>query len=272
MKKKSYLLANEGLVQQENLRLEQQALAFWRYEEPTFKRLVGNRNECLLDFGCGNGTFTSLAGTHFDRVIGVDIHDQLLKRARLVNPEASFTDISSWSHQELLTFLNQISPSIVILRFVVQHFTETEWELLKLLGQYCVATECSLLIIDCDDNGNRFVPSNHAVESAFENLTSYIQDKGGNRKPNNLLRANFSRWCLPSLEVSEVALEFSQSNREEFDLVLMPGLRTANPSLDETKLNEFFVLGGKITMPIFYHVLQGTRKTSLRGFERTPLK
>lgn len=45
----------------------------------------------VLDFGCGNGAFSSYLAKHFKRVVGYDPSQEFIKQARVVNPDLFFT-------------------------------------------------------------------------------------------------------------------------------------------------------------------------------------
>ena len=251
--KKSYLLHSDKLVDQETQRLEVQAEIFWRREEPLFKSLVDDDAECLIDFGCGNGAYMALAAQYFERSVGFDIHPKLLQHAKERLPDSEFVNVGNLSRKQLTALISDIRPSVILMRFVVQHFTEDEWGILKLLAEYTNANTSRLIIVDCDDNGNTFTPSDPVVEDAFDSLSSYIQAKGGNRKPNKLLADAFANWGLPSLEQFKVPLVFTKENFAEFESTLLPGLVTANTSVSRGTFEDYFNSGGEIVVPIYYH-------------------
>lgn len=195
----------------------------------------------------------ALAAQHFGRSVGFDIHPKLLQHAKERLPDSEFVNVGNLSRKQLTALISDIGPSVILMRFVVQHFTDDEWGILKLLAEYTNANTSRLIIVDCDDNGNTFTPSDPVVEDAFDNLSSYIQAKGGNRKPNKLLADAFANWGFPSLDQFEIPLVFSKENFAEFESTLLPGLVTANSSSTRRSFEDYFNLGGKVVMPIYYH-------------------
>lgn len=73
---------------------------------------IGLRPGAILDFGCGDGETTALLRDSFASagVIGVDVSEPLLERARRVNPGLRFQTVTALSAQEQfeLAFLNGV--------------------------------------------------------------------------------------------------------------------------------------------------------------------
>lgn len=51
---------------------------------------VSERGLSIIDVGCGIGQYHSLIGSRFDRVVGVDVSNEALARAKQENPQAEY--------------------------------------------------------------------------------------------------------------------------------------------------------------------------------------
>lgn len=255
--KKSYSLSNDGLVTGEDTRLDHQAKVFWRKEQSVFQELTLGPRECLLDFGCGNGAFLSHAASLFNRTVGFDIHAKLLAKASERLPNTKFVNVSTATLEGIVREVASAKPSVVLLRFVVQHLNNAEWAILRSVATYCHANKIRLLIVDCDDNENSFEPPEPFVESAFNNWTSYTENAGGDRRLNERIASEFENWGLPAPARKSVLMVFSGDNITDFELILLRPLASTNPKQKELgqKFKEYLMNGGEITIPVFYHAI-----------------
>ena len=56
---------------------------------PTFERMAFDpKGKAMLELGCGVGRMTRVFAARFDRVIGIDVSPEMLRRAEALNPEA----------------------------------------------------------------------------------------------------------------------------------------------------------------------------------------
>lgn len=256
---KSYLLDDPSDFNSENERLEQQARILFRFEEQTFRDAFAGHTETLLDFGCGNGAFLGLVKNKFGRGVGVDANEALLEIAKGLHPEIQFHCSAEFSIDQLLELVDQIRPTGILLRFVAQHLTSQEWEMVHALIRYATDKRIRLVFVDVEDSEVEIAPHANDVKRCVDDLTDYIHDKGGSRH----LKTKLTRWAeeagLAPVQSSRVDLCWNATNRLDFETVFLPGYNRASAgrfSEKEVKriFDEFFDAEGALTTPIYYVV------------------
>jgi SAM-dependent methyltransferase len=88
-----------------------------------FGRPIGR--QAALDFGCGVGRLTRALAARFDRVVGVDISETMLERARDLNADVGNADFRCNERADLLTFTDG-SFDLVASDIVLQHLPNRE--------------------------------------------------------------------------------------------------------------------------------------------------
>lgn len=94
---------------------------------PALIRTLGNiRNKIILDFGCGNGRFSSqLAKMGAQKVIGIDKENSMIHLARKINPSARIEYYTNPGNK--LAFLNNNSIDIVVANLVFMMSSRKEF-------------------------------------------------------------------------------------------------------------------------------------------------
>jgi ubiquinone/menaquinone biosynthesis C-methylase UbiE len=96
-----------------------------------------------LDFGCGSGEFTNILSQKFEKAIGFDISELVLKIAKdkFDNPRVKFTS----NYEEI----KEAKLDLILVITVLQHIVE-EHELIEVLRQFCkqLAPNGSIIILE----------------------------------------------------------------------------------------------------------------------------
>jgi SAM-dependent methyltransferase len=104
-------------------------LAFYTAAKAYHLRKLGARlgrsldRAAALDVGCGAGGLDELLIPHVDRLVGVDVSPEMVKRARLLNPEADYQVYAG----DKLPFGDQ-TFDLVFASCVVHHVDPSVWD------------------------------------------------------------------------------------------------------------------------------------------------
>lgn len=258
--KKSYELNSADDLESENLRLTRQARILYDWEKDVLSEALRGCNERVVDFGCGNGAFTTLMADACQQVSGCDVNESLLSLARSLECEIDFFSVRGLCPDNIVRQLSLRQPSAIVMRFVVQHLNREEWGILRRICEYCITHTCRLVIIDIDDSEMETSPHCRKVHDVFAGLSQYTRTKGGDRLLNRRLKDAFSDWRVRPATVTRVNIQWDEDTAEEFHAVMAPGLSRAigdDTGASVTKIfRDFFVIReGTLIMPLFYHIL-----------------
>lgn len=117
------------------------------------------RRERALDVGCGVGRLTRALSTHFDGVVGVDISEAMLKRARALHEEAPNVDFIQVAADQL-SQLPQDHFDLAFSSIVLQHLSSPQDVLLALVGMLETIRPGGLLVAQTTS----YTPPRHRVQ------------------------------------------------------------------------------------------------------------
>ncbi len=240
---RSYLLEDREKAKEESLRLKAQARMLFELELSALKKVGLDLPKCILDIGCGNGSYLELLALQFPncQLVGVDRNTTLLEDLELVSKAK--TKVLDITHSEsLASVIQEFRPDTLISRYVLQHLSATGMsQILKSVKENC-DNSGRLILIDTNDLEIRFDPPCNAL-SAFIALKGKKQSElGGNRaigsKLKSLLQGNGFR------DIREAKLEFTNCNLgwDTWMAVFWPVLQSGLPEAPTNEQKELLRL------------------------------
>ena len=192
MKKKSYSLSDPDDFRSESKRLAVQA-EYWAPSEIAWlSRFVNLSKLKLLDYGCGEGSATSLYANSFVQTLAVDQNKRLLERAKNTYSKITFSVVSDDFEAQLLDF----SPDVILLRYVTQHIADEDFEMVDRLFEYAKRQKKCVFIVDADSSDDKIFPANPSFESLVAMGNHYTVSMGGNRKVSEKISEIYRQFSI----------------------------------------------------------------------------
>jgi hypothetical protein len=189
---RSYRLDDPRHREAEIARLLQQARVSFSLEREALVEhgLAGRKS--LLDLGCGQASFLSLIAADFFglRCAGADRNPGLLEVARRQPGVSEAVPCDIASPASLGSVLQRIKPDTVLCRFVLQHMSAPERQvLLRTLAQH---GGLRVILADVDSDAGFFEPASPLLAQASRNLVKLQARLGGDRRVGQKLGALLS--------------------------------------------------------------------------------
>ncbi len=127
-KSQSYLLSDPEALAKEIARLGRQARTLLIHEWSAIEAFGIKDSRSILELGCGNSEYLGALGERFPNasLYGVDRNTDLLANARSRFPNTKYLMSDLIYSSEWMSFLEEVSPDLVVVRFVLQHMSGDE--------------------------------------------------------------------------------------------------------------------------------------------------
>jgi hypothetical protein len=178
----SYLLDNEDTLAREKIRLVHQARVFSKVEFPVLAGL-GISFARVLDLGCGNGAYLSLLREEFrvDEAAGFERNTDLITQAASLDPSLRMIHGDLLDAVALRSAIAEIRPTLILLRFVLQHLGIRERRLVLESIRSEMPEGCILLLIEAEDSKIHCEPGHPALWASVKRVGDLQESRGGDR-------------------------------------------------------------------------------------------
>ena len=241
MKDKSYSLSDQDDFYSEVERLKFQAGYWVPTELAWLRQLVDPTNLKLLDYGCGQGSATSLYAEHFNTTWGVDHNPSLLGKAKAAFPTIEFSEAAEMFESQLFAF----SPDVILLRYVVQHVAVEDFWMLEKLFEVAKLQKKCVVIVDADAGDDKIFPPNTSFESLVSMGNRYTISRGGSRNVSCKIAEIYREFAVNAgqFHFDRCYHKFDAANVQEFSIVcrgLLNVPRKLSFEFDEQEILKFF--------------------------------
>ncbi len=179
----SYRLMDPVLRSFEIQRLQEQASLLLSHEFHVWGAYIDMESD-VLDLGCGVGVLGEFLRTngYCKKYTGVDFNDALLEEARSLFGDLSlrFVKKDICSLDAINSVIEDVSPSVIFVRYVLQHLPlESAGNLIRLLLR--VQRNYRTVLIDAEDSLVSANVGNDLIQILLDDKRSTQASRGGNR-------------------------------------------------------------------------------------------
>ena len=207
---RSYRLDDPRHREAEIARLLQQARVSFSLERAALAEhgLAGRKS--LLDLGCGQASFLSLIAADFFglRCAGADRNPGLLEVARGQPGVSEAVQCDLADSAALTALLARLEPDAVLCRFVLQHMSPPERQLLlRTLARHASTRPMRIILADVDSDSSFFDPPSPLLALAQKNLVALQARLGGDRRVGAKLGTILSEAGFREVKATRVCVD-----------------------------------------------------------------
>lgn len=219
----SYSLTNKDDLKIEMERLKLQASAFFQLE---LKQILHHKPQitCMLDIGCGNGSYGKSLKANVDgvNIVGVDRNESLLKQARETTTDAIYYQCNFSEEENFKNIIVEHRPDLFIARFVFQHILSTEQISLLNFIRLTKLPQARFLVIDSDDRKAVFKPFSPAISYLLKERGKFQVSQGGDREIGSRLESLMKEQGYTDVVSSLLVLSNKDVGWEMFRTLIWP--------------------------------------------------